>query len=238
MSKKILIDAGHYKGYNQSKVYKNYFEGDKMFILQGLLKKELESYGFSVGVTRTNVEKDVAVVTRGQMAKGYDLFLSLHSNACDTESVDRVVIIKGYDMDDKLSKALGESLTKVMGVKQAHQIMVKKNSSNTSDYYGVLRGADSAGCKNRILIEHGFHTNTATAKWLCVEDNLKKIAEAEAKVIADFYGVKKVTTPTGTTSTTMYRVIAGSYSVRANAEAQMEKLKSLGISSFLEAVKK
>ena len=234
--KRILLDAGHYTNYNQSKVYKSYYEGNAMWTLQGLLKKELESYGFIVGTTRTSRDKDVAVVTRGQMAKGYDLFLSLHSNACDTESVDRVVIIKGYNMDDKLSKALGEALTTTMGVKQKHQIMVKKNSSNTSDYYGVLRGADSVGVKNRVLIEHGFHTNTATAKWLCVEANLKKIAQAEAKVIADYFGVKKTTAES--TADILYRVIAGSFKSRANAEAQMEKLKNLGVSGvFLEAKK-
>lgn len=239
MGKKILLDAGHYKGYNVSNVYKSYIEGDKMWTLHQLLKKELESYGFIVGVTRSSVEKDLAVTSRGQLAKGYDLFLSLHSNACDTESVDRVVIIKGYDMDDKLSKALGEELTKVMGVKQAHQTMIKKNSSNTSDYYGVLRGADSVGCKNRILIEHGFHTNTATAKWLYQEANLKKISEAEAKIIAEHYGYKKATASTNTSDKKiLYRVICGSYGERANAEAMQNKLKKAGFDSFLEAVSK
>lgn len=233
MSKKILLDAGHYTNYNQSKVYKSYYEGNAMWTLQGLLKKELESYGFIVGTTRTNRDKDVAVTSRGQMAKGYDLFLSLHSNACDTESVDRVVIIKGYNMDDKLSNKLGEALTSTMGVKQKYQIMVRKNDAGR-DYYGVLRGADSVGVKTRILIEHGFHTNTNTAKWLCSEANLKKIAETEAKVIADFYGVKKASTESN--EDIMYRVVAGSYKQRANAEAQMEKLKGLGISGvFLEA---
>ena len=238
MGKKILLDAGHYTNYNQSNVYKNYYEGNAMWILQGFLKKELEAYGFTVGVTRTSRDKDLAVTARGQMAKGYDLFVSLHSNACDTESVDRVVIIKGYDQPDTLSAKLGQELTKVIGVKQAYQIMVRKNDAG-KDYYGVLRGADSVGVKDRILIEHGFHTNTATAKWLCSEANLKKIAQAEAKVIADYYGYKKTTTTaTSTTKKTYYRVICGSYTERANAEAMQNKLKKAGFDSFLEAVSK
>ena len=238
MGKKILLDAGHYTNYNQSNVYKNYYEGNAMWILQGFLKKELEAYGFTVGVTRTSRDKDLAVTARGQMAKGYDLFVSLHSNACDTESVDRVVIIKGYDQPDTLSAKLGQELTKVIGVKQAYQIMVRKNDAG-KDYYGVLRGADSVGVKDRILIEHGFHTNTATAKWLCNEANLKKIAQTEAKVIADYYGYKKTTTTaTSTTKKTYYRVICGSYTERANAEAMQNKLKKAGFDSFLEAVSK
>ncbi len=242
MAKKIMIDAGHFSGYNVSKVHKAYNEGNAMWTLHNLLKKELESYGFIVGTTRTNRDKDVAVVERGKLAKGYDLFLSLHSNACDTESVDRAVIIKGYNMDNKLSDKLGQALTSVMGLKQKHQIMVRKNDAG-KDYYGVLRGADSVNVKNRILIEHGFHTNTATAKWLCVEANLKKIAEAEAKVIAEYFGVKKATTSTTNTSTsnttkTYFRVICGSYTERANAETMQKKLEKAGFSSFLEAVNK
>lgn len=240
MAKKILLDAGHFKGYNVSQAYKSYCEGDKMFVLQGLLKKELEAYGFTVGVTRTNVEKDVAVYNRGYMAKGYDMFISLHSNACDTESVDRVVVIKGFDQPDTLPKALGEALTKTMGVKQAHQIMTKKGT-NGDEYYGVLRGARAAGVKDRFLIEHGFHTNTATAKWLCSEDNLKKIAKAEAEVIANYYNIKKPTTTTSTTTSTadtIYRVICGSYTNKTNAENMKKRLTDLGIPSFLEAVKK
>lgn len=239
MSKKILLDAGHVTGYNQSKVHKAYNEGNAMWTLQNLLKKELESYGFIVGTTRTSRDKDLAVTERGKLAKGYDMFISLHSNACDTESVDRVVVIKGYDMNDTLSNKLGEELTKVMGVKQKHQIMVRKNDSG-KDYYGVLRGADSVGVKTRVLIEHGFHTNTATAKWLCSEANLKKIAEAEARVIAEYYGIKKQSETTNSTNTStadlLYRVIAGSYKSRANAEAQVKKLNDLGVSGvFLEA---
>ncbi len=221
MSKKILLDAGHVTNYNQSKAYKNYYEGNAMWTLQGLLKKELEAYGFTVKTTRTNRDKDIAVYDRGAMAKGYDMFISLHSNACDTESVDRVVVIKGYDQPDTLANKFGEELSKIMGVKQKHQIMTRK-TNNGNEYYGVLRGAKAVGVNNRFLIEHSFHTNIATAKWLCLESNLKKIAQAEAKVIADFYGVKKTNgstngganTPTNaSTNDKIYRTVifSGSY---------------------------
>ena len=248
MAKKILLDAGHVTNYNQSKVHKAYYEGNAMWSLQNYLKSELEAYGFIVKTTRASRDKDLAVYDRGYMAKGYDMFISLHSNACDTESVDRVVVIKGYDQPDTLPNKFGEELSKVMGVKQKHQIMTKKNNSG-GEYYGVLRGAKSAGVANRFLIEHGFHTNTNTAKWLYQEANLKKLAQAEAKIIADFYGVKKPNVSTnsssnsstnsssnGVASTKMYRVIAGSFGVKANAEAQMKKLQDMGITGvFLEA---
>ena len=190
MAIKIMIDAGHYKNYNRSCVYKPYYEGNLTFKLQGYLKAELEKYGFVVGVTKTSVAQDVALYSRGYKAKGYDVFLSLHSNACDSESVDRVVIIKGYDQGDKLAKLFGKAIQEVMGTKQAYQIYTRRNSSG-GEYYGVLRGAKSAKVKNRFIIEHGFHTNTATAKWLYSDKNLKKLAKAEAKVLADYFGLTK-----------------------------------------------
>lgn len=213
MAKKILLDAGHYKNYNQSNVFKSYYEGNAMWSLHNYLKAELESYGFIVGVTRTAIDKDLAVYNRGLMAKGYDMFLSLHSNACDTETVDRVVIIKGFDQPDKLASLFGEGLTKIMEVKQKHQIMIKKNSSNNDEYYGVLRGARAVGVKDRFIIEHGFHTNTNTAKWLYNEDNLKKLAIEEAKIIADYYGVKKNTSSNTASNNKIYRTVifSGSY---------------------------
>lgn len=45
-------------------------------------------------------------------------------------------------------------------------------------------------------------------------------------------------TPPSTVTGTYYRVVAGSYSDRANANAQVDKLKSEGVSAFLLAVEK
>jgi N-acetylmuramoyl-L-alanine amidase len=99
MAIKIMIDPGHYAGFNKSSVYPSYCEGDKMWILSQYLIEELKTYGFEVGCTKPSINEypknngaDYAY-GRGMMAKGYDVFISLHSNACATESVDRVVVI-------------------------------------------------------------------------------------------------------------------------------------------------
>ena len=187
MAIKIMIDAGHYSGYNPSPVYPSYKEGNMTFKLQGYLKAELEKYGFVVGVTRTVSSKDLSLYNRGYMAKGYDLFISLHSNACGTASVDRVVIIKGYDQPSTLANKFGRCISDAMGISSAHQVMIRKGSSG-GEYYGVLRGAKAAGVANRFILEHSFHTNKAAAQWLYSDANLKKLAVAEAKMIAEHYG--------------------------------------------------
>lgn len=204
MAKRICLDAGHYGKYNQSPVVKEYYESDMNWKLHLYLKAELEGYGFEVITTRTEQAKDLGLYERGYKAKGCDLFLSLHSNACNTESVDRVVVIaqiddNKYDFDD-VSRKIGDKLGKVikdtMGVNE-YRVITKKSESDRNkngiyddEWYGVLHGAKSAKVPGLIL-EHSFHTNTKATKWLLNDNNLKTLAKNEAKCIAEYFGQKK-----------------------------------------------
>ena len=107
---KVLIDAGHYGSkYNQG-IVKDYYESNMTWELQGYLKNELLAYGITVGVTKTNKDTDVAVYDRGIMARGYDLFLSLHSNAASGESTKRVSIYKPLSgIGDKIAELIGKA---------------------------------------------------------------------------------------------------------------------------------
>ena len=198
----VCLDAGHYGKYNQSPVVKSYYESEMNWKLHLLLKAELEKYGIKVITTRANKDKDLGLEARGKASKDCDLFISLHSNAASAESVKYVVAM--YQVDDNCgemdeqSKAfalrIAEAVGKVMSLPS--QTWFTKSDSDRDgngykdDYYGVLRGAHTVHTPG-VIIEHGFHTNTATAKWLLVEANLKKLAEAEAKTIAEWFDVKR-----------------------------------------------
>lgn len=186
MTKKVMIDAGHYSYYNRSCVFKNYYEGNMSWELQNLLKKELEDLGIKVDVTRSLRDKDLKLYDRGYKAKGYDLFVSLHSNACDDSDVDRIVIIKGYDQKEDHAKILAKAVSNCMKIEnyQIYERMYGKG-----EYYGVLRGAKAAGVNDRFIIEHSFHTNLKAAKWLYNSDNLEKLAKVEAVAIAKILGI-------------------------------------------------
>lgn len=201
----ITLDAGHYGNYNRSPVRASYYESRMNWTLHLLLKAALEKYGFEVKTTRSNVEKDLDLNARGRAAAGTDFFISLHSNACGTESVDYPVAY-GY-VDDKtteiddVSRDLGALLAEVvastMGTKQAGRIATRKSANDRNgdgvlndEYYGVLHGAKSVKAPG-IILEHSFHTNTRATIWLSDEGNLAKLAEAEAKAIAEFFGQKK-----------------------------------------------
>lgn len=204
----VCLDAGHYGKYNRSPVVKEYYESDMNWKLHNFLANELEALGIEVSQTRTNQAKDLALYSRGAASKGADLFISIHSNACDAESVDRVVAI--YLVDDdcgtideaskEISALLAETVSEVMQTKDKAKIYSKKSPYDSDrdgklddEYYGVLRGCHAVGTAGLIL-EHSFHTNTRAAKWLLDNDNLRALAKAEAKTIAAYFGISAAAT--------------------------------------------
>ena len=196
MSKKICLDAGHVGSkYNQSPVVKTYYESAMVWALHLKLKAQLEARGFQVVTTRASIDTDLGVYERGTASKGCDVFISLHSNACGTESVDYPVVYRAYDNKnnvDTLALKLTKKVGELMGTTQAGRTATRKNSSG-GEYYGVLRGARAVGTPCYMLIEHSFHTNTKATKWLSKDANLDKLAVAEADILAEFFGMESST---------------------------------------------
>ncbi len=205
---KIMLDAGHYGKYNRSQAVPAYYESDFTFKFTNMLKAALEGYGFKVGTTRTDQAKDLGLTDRGKAAAGYDLFISIHSNAVGSgvnNSVDYPVAITMVNDDkvsiDEESKAVGEILTQVvaaaMGTSQAARTYTKLSANDRDgngikddEYYGVLHGAKLVRVPG-IILEHSFHTNAKAAAWLLVDSNLQAMAAAEATALASYYGMRK-----------------------------------------------
>jgi len=205
--KKVCIDPGHYGKYNRSPVVPEYYESDMVWKLSMLQKKYLEELGVEVVLTRTNKDKDMALVSRGMASKGCDLFISNHSNACATESVNHAAIYHlvndiTTDIDDRskdFAYLIAPIIGKVMGV--GYKVLTRqaqsdrnKDGMKNDNYYGVLHGARMAGTPGLIL-EHSFHTNKNATLWLLNDDNLDKLARAEAQCIAEWL-LGTVPTPT------------------------------------------
>ncbi len=187
---KICLDAGH-SGENYNTGGWGYYESARMWELHLLLKKDLESLGIEVVTTRENINDDPSVYDRGAIAKGCDMFLSLHSNACATESVDYPLLICPYDGQNQ-SEAFGLSLAKtiasVMGTVQDGKTMTKQLASG-GEWYGVMRGARAVNCPLYFIVEHSFHTNQNASVWLLSDDNLRKLAAAIAHIVAEKFGI-------------------------------------------------
>lgn len=193
MAIKIMLDAGHYGKYNQSPVVPAYWESEMTWKLHLFLKEELERYGFTVLTTREKQEVDLPVYDRGLSAKGCDLFLSLHSNAAPTESVDRVMVYRAFDnLNDAeiLAGRLSAAIAELMGVSAGYVSTRESDTYPGTEYYGVLRGARKVNVPLYYIIEHSFHTNRKATEWLLADGNLRRLAVLEAGIIAGYYGVE------------------------------------------------
>ncbi len=187
---KICLDAGHYGLYNQSSADKQYYESVMTWKLHLLQKKYLEQYGIEVITTRKTREEDRGLYARGAASAGCDLFISDHSNAVGTganNSVDYPAAYCAIDGSaDGIGMALAQTVETALATRQAARI--EHWRGNNGDYYGVLRGATAVGTPGLIL-EHSFHTNAAIARWLLKDENLEKLAQAEADAIALYYNI-------------------------------------------------
>lgn len=226
---KICLDAGHYADYNRSPAVREYYESRMNWKLHLLLKAALEKYGFSVITTRPDPETDLPLESRGKTSIGCDLFLSLHSNAAGSgvyEDIDYVVAYVMLDgSTDALGKALSETVATVMDTRQSPQ--VKTREGQRGEYYGVLRGAAAVGTPG-IILEHSFHTQTRATRWLMEEENLKALAQAEAKVIADYFGLASPK------EQPIYRVQTGAFTQLENAQKQVLALQKAGFEAIIK----
>lgn len=200
---KVCIDAGHYGKYNRSPGIPEYYESEIMWKLSNMQKAHLEALGVEVVLTRSNPNKDLALQARGKKAAGCDLLISNHSNATGSgmnESIDYVAVY--HLTDDKTTNAddisadfaqgIAPLIASVMGTKQGGRVLTRRSDNDRNNdgilndnYYGVLHGARLVNVPGLIL-EHSFHTNSRSVKWLLDEKNLDSLAKAEAAYIASF----------------------------------------------------
>ena len=195
---KICLDPGHDSAnYNQSPVVPEYCEGQRMWDLAQLLKAELESRGLEVVMTKERVNQAVSLNARGRASKGCDLLLSLHSDAASQETPNWASALHQVNdhcgvMDDKsqqIGRLLVNAVAALMGV--GTRMVARESSADRDgngyqdDYYGVLRGAHAVGTP-AVILEHGFHTNIGCTRWLLEDENLKRLAQTEADVIAEW----------------------------------------------------
>lgn len=188
---KVMIDPGHAPG-NTNKGPTGYYEYEGVWRISSHLKEILQAKGIQADFTRT-LEQDPELYDRGQKAKCYDLFISEHTNANDgiTRGVE-VFYDYSKPQDNVFAEKLAGNVASVMGnPDRGAKTRVYTENGKIYNYYGVIRGAASTDCKHIFLIESGFHDNSIDEAFLKVDENLKKIAQAQAEIIFEFLGVKE-----------------------------------------------
>ena len=241
----LILDAGHAKdtkGKNNLK--ENFYEWEFNNDIQYKIKSRCENLGITVFLTNPNPStvSDIALSTRASLANDYwlrkskpkSMFISLHANAfsSDTARGTETYIAKNASTTSKnFAKVLNDNIVNTM--KQIDS-GAKDRGVKTENFTVIYKAAMPS-----VLVEYGFYTNLNDLKIL--KNNRNELVEATVKTICDYFGVAyKVDTNKNTTSENIfYRVVAGSYSNRSNAEAQVNLLKAKGISNaFIDVYKK
>lgn len=193
---KIMLDAGHGAGTKHNRgflqvdslPYCN--EGDCNFIYcKDYLKPALERYGHSVQLTRCNINDNPSLPQRGNMAKGYDLLISCHSNA--TNGTARGVEVWDSTNPEESIKPLCDEIC--INVSRTLNIPNRgtkyRKLPNGKNYYGILRYGQA---KHNFIIEHVFHDNPQDVR--AYRLNLKATAQAVADAIQKYIAEQPTTT--------------------------------------------
>ncbi len=191
---KIMIDPGHYSAcVNQSPVDKTYYESATVWTLANYLAEALRKYGVLVGMTRDNIDANPPLVERGRMAQGYDLFVSVHTNATGNSQGSEVAnwpvcFVQVSGASTEIGNRIAKALMPLFNAKK-YECYSQKNA-NGQDYLGVLRGAAEVGVPG-LVVEHGFHTCLADVRLLQQDSFLRQLAETDAAVIVEYLQEKE-----------------------------------------------
>lgn len=188
---KIVLDPGHVKGHNKGAAA-GYYEGTAMFAYAGRLAEKLRAAGVEVEITREKVTDNPTLMERGKVAKGADLFVSLHSNAASAASAHGVTVF--YSIKRSGDKPHAAKLSKelaglIRGGTRDRGACTRKGGGDW-DYYTVIQYAVKVNCPHVLLIEHGFHSHKEECAWLTQDKNLEAMANLECKLFLDILGIK------------------------------------------------
>lgn len=220
---RVCFDYGH-GGEDSGACYKGRKESNDVLSIGRAVAIEVRRHGVTVDETRTS-DATVSLQARSNFENrnNYDYFISFHRNAFRPEQAKGVETYNYLNGGSK-SKGLAEKIQAGLvalgfvnrGVKEAN--------------FHVLRETKAPA----VLVEMGFIDNTGDNNLFDAKRN--EIMKALAKAILAQIGIDYVepSTPQQTAAgQTLYRVMAGSYSVRENAENQVQKLKAAGFDATI-----
>ena len=228
---RICIDAGH--GGEPGAVYKGRKESDDDLALGKAVAVELRRHGVIVDETRTE-DTTVSLVERSNFEnrQSYDYFISFHRNAFKPEQAKGVETYTYLNPGAK-AKGLAEKIqTALVGVGFTNRGVKAAN-------FHVLRETKAPA----VLVEVGFIDNTGDNQLF--DGKRDDIVAAITGAVLEQLGIKYLPSaqvpplapeppaPNQQTSQVLYRVMAGSYAVRENAEKQKEKLKAAGFDATI-----
>lgn len=220
---RLCFDYGH-GGEDPGATYNGRKESNDVLSIGRAVASEVRRHGVIVDEIRIS-DATVSLNARSDFENrnAYDYFISFHRNAYEPEQargVETYTYLNASERSKSLVQRIQTSLVALgfvdRGVKAAN--------------FHVLRETKAPA----VLVEIGFIDSTGDNNLF--DSKRTDIIKALAKAILAQVGIDYVEplTPTETANgQTLYRVMAGSYKVRENAENQVQKLKTAGFDACI-----
>jgi N-acetylmuramoyl-L-alanine amidase len=190
-----------------------------------VVDRELKRHG--IITFRNKATMSLKQIVQDSNACNPTIHFAIHSNAGGGRGCE-VFCNKFGGHGEKLAKAVYTKIalltpTSDRGIKEGHNFY----GTNKHIYELAYTEAPAA------LIEIAYHDNAADSAWIIA--NIENIGIAIAKGILEYFEIKyiEIVKVKEIKKNFLYRVIAGSFSEKENAENRVKQLKKLGIEAVI-----
>lgn len=224
---KVFVNFGH--GGNDSGAIGNGLkEKDLTKKIGEKVVSLLKDYDVTVKSFQQSGSQTLKHITDEANKWGADLFVSIHINAGGGTGFESFMF--NGSVNSKTSSLQNAIHSEIM--KSIKKYNVTDRGKKKQNFH-VLRETKMPAC----LTENMFIDTKKDADLLKNNNFISDVAKGHVNGIVRFTGAKKMKTENSDNST-YYRVVAGSYRNRKNADSQVKKLKEKGFDSFIDVFKK
>ena len=243
----VILDAGHCEKVAGKKAPDNsFYEWKFNNDMQYKIKERLENHGIKVYLTNPSPANrdEIGLTKRTELANSYwskenkpkALFISIHANAYGSDfnsarGTETYIASNASNNSKNAAQLINNSIFDTFKKLDTNA----KNRGVKTNNFTVIHKANMPS----ILVEYGFYTNKDDLNIL--KKNKNELTEATVRGICEHFGIKyqEVVEKANTSENVFYRVVCGSYSNYANAEAQIRNLEAKGIkNAFIDIYKK
>lgn len=225
---KIMLDAGH--GYNtpgkRSPDGMREYEFNRA--VANYARSFLQNYENVTVYFAHSDERDVPLQERTDKANRLDVdaYVAIHANAFGSggwtspRGIETYVYTSRPPVATQLAQRIQRNLIAETGLPD--------RGVKTASFH-VLRETEMEA----VLVEGGFMTNKEDIKLLRSETYRKTVAEAIVNAVASQYDLKKKSNPNPPSTNGLYKVQAGAFKDKKNADELVDKLKQDGYEAYL-----
>lgn len=218
---KVFIGVGH-GGSDPGAVANGFKEKDLNLSISLACREELERHGVLVLMSRTKDDSESLNEKINECnAFNPDVALDIHNNAGGGDGAEVF-----YHHGGGTGKVLADNiLAEAVKLGQNSRGAKVKLNPNGTDYFAFIRNTGAPA----VLVECAFVDNKKDIQIIDTASEQKVFGIAIAKGILKTLGIAYKEEATGK----IYRVQVGAFSVKANAEAMMKKLKAADYDAFI-----